>query len=129
MLSQGCVGRASLDDQCQSVGVHLSAMGQTSPGRDFESHQSARRTGSGGSAGKAIKKDPLTWFLSRQHCVISRQQAEGIGLTADAIRHRIRRGGPWQRIFPGVYLTRTVTPTPDPMEKAALLYARRYAAI
>jgi hypothetical protein len=104
-------------------------MGQTSPKRDFQSHQSARRTGSGASTGKTIKKDPLAWFLARQHGVISRQQAEGIGLTADAIRHRIRRGGPWQRILPGVYVTVTGTPTTEQMEMAALLYAGRYATI
>ncbi len=68
-------------------------------------------------------------MLSRQHGVISRQQAAEIGLTASTIRHRIRPGGPWQRVLPGVYLTVTGSPTVDQMEMAALLYGGRYATI
>ena len=36
------------------------------------------------------------------------------------IRHRIRPGGPWQRLFPGVYLAVTGTPTRRQTEIAAL---------
>lgn len=36
---------------------------------------------------------------------------------------RVRSGGSWQRLLPGVYLTVTGTPTQDQLETAALLYA------
>ncbi len=40
-----------------------------------------------------------------------------------AVRHRIRPGGPWQLLLPGVYLSRTGTPTAFQRDMAALLYA------
>jgi hypothetical protein len=42
------------------------------------------------------------------------------GMTPDQLRHRIRPGGPWQRLLPGVYLTVTGTPTRRQYEIAAL---------
>jgi hypothetical protein len=45
------------------------------------------------------------------------------------IRYRIRPGGPWQRILPGVYLTVSGTPTKDQLDMAALLYAGPYAIL
>jgi hypothetical protein len=39
------------------------------------------------------------------------------------VQHRIRAGGPWQRLLPGVYLTMTGAPTSDQRDTAALLYA------
>lgn len=71
----------------------------------------------------------LTKLLSRQHGVVSLRQAEGLGLPFSAIRHRIRPGGPWQRIFPGVYLTVSGTATFDQLDMAALLYAGQGSAI
>ena len=65
----------------------------------------------------------LRRLLARQHRVTSRAQALDSGLTPDMLRHRIRAGGPWQRILPGVYLTVTGTPTADQRDMAALLYA------
>jgi len=38
------------------------------------------------------------------------------------LQRRIRVGGPWQRILPGVYLTMTGVPTIDQRDVAALLY-------
>jgi hypothetical protein len=61
--------------------------------------------------------------LRRQECVLSRAQALASGITRAALRHRIRAGGPWQRLLPGVYLTVTGTPTLRQLEIAALLYA------
>ena len=61
--------------------------------------------------------------LRRQHGVISRRQALAAGLTNDMVQHRIRAGGPWQRLLPGVYLTMTGAPTSDQRDTAALLYA------
>jgi hypothetical protein len=58
-----------------------------------------------------------------QRGVLSRQQAIALGISEDGIRHRIRPGGPWQRLLPGVYLTATGQPTWEQYETAALLYA------
>lgn len=63
------------------------------------------------------------WLLEYQRAVISRVQVLGIGMTDDGLRHRIRSGGPWQRLLPGVYLTVTGQPTREQRQIAALLYA------
>jgi hypothetical protein len=43
-------------------------------------------------------------------------------MTEDGLRHRIRTGGPWQRLQPGVYLTVTGQPTREQCLIAAILY-------
>lgn len=55
--------------------------------------------------------------------VITRQQALAAGLTSHALRHRLRPGGPWQSLLPGVYVAATGTPTMSQQQMAALLYA------
>jgi very-short-patch-repair endonuclease len=64
----------------------------------------------------------LAQLLRYQDCVVSRYQALEFGLTKDMLRHRIRPGGPWQRLLPGVYMAQTGTPTIDQRETAAILY-------
>lgn len=44
-------------------------------------------------------------------------------MTPSQLRHRLRPGGPWQRLLPGVYLTVTGAPTREQAEVAALRYA------
>jgi hypothetical protein len=44
-------------------------------------------------------------------------------MTHDALAHRLRPGGPWQRLLPGTYLALTGKPAPEQKEMAALLYA------
>ncbi|MEP7024417.1 MAG: hypothetical protein ABJB47_11595 [Actinomycetota bacterium] len=44
-------------------------------------------------------------------------------MSRDAILHRVRPDGPWQRMLPGVYLALTGKPTADQKDMAALLYA------
>jgi hypothetical protein len=61
--------------------------------------------------------------LRRQAGVIARWQALDGGMTREALRHRIRPGGPWQRLLPGVYLAVTGVPTADQRDMAALLHA------
>ncbi|HXW86767.1 MAG TPA: hypothetical protein VEJ42_00770 [Streptosporangiaceae bacterium] len=61
--------------------------------------------------------------LILQHGVLSRSQALAHGVTDSSLRHRLRPGGPWQRLLPGVYLTATGTPTWQQLESAALLHA------
>jgi very-short-patch-repair endonuclease len=65
----------------------------------------------------------LSGLLKRQHGVITRHQALTCGLSNDMLSRRVRSGGSWQRLLPGVYLTVTGTPTQDQMDTAALLYA------
>jgi hypothetical protein len=65
----------------------------------------------------------LRRVLSKQDGVISRQQALDWGMSLGQFRHRVRPGGPWQRLVPGVYLTVTGTPTTRQLEIAALRYA------
>jgi hypothetical protein len=67
--------------------------------------------------------DSIACLLQRQQHVVTRPQALAAGLSREALRHRIRPGGPWQRLLPGVYLTVTGTPTRAQAEIAAVLYA------
>jgi len=55
--------------------------------------------------------------------VIARHQALAAGVTPSALRHRLRIGGPWRTLLPGVYIALTGTPTTLQKEMAALLYA------
>lgn len=60
--------------------------------------------------------------IEKQACVVTRAQALAGGLTHNALSHRLRKGGPWQPLLPGVYLTVTGTPTLVQREMAAILY-------
>ena len=75
------------------------------------------------AATTTLDRAKLAETLRRQHDVISRRQAMTCGMSPQALRHRIRAGGPWQRLLPGVYLARTGSPTMDQRDTAALLYA------
>jgi len=62
--------------------------------------------------------------LLRAQCgVVSAGQASGCRMTESAIRHRIREGGPWRTLLPGVYLTHNGLPNVDQRDMAAVLYA------
>ena len=71
----------------------------------------------------------LSRVLDRQHAIIGRRQAIACGLTAKAVRHRIRPGGPWQVVLPGVYLAGRGTLTDRQRASAAWEHARRAIAI
>jgi hypothetical protein len=62
-------------------------------------------------------------LLNQQFGVLTREQANALGIGMGAIKYRIQPGGPWQRLFPGVYLTERSTPTADQLDMSALLYA------
>jgi len=68
-------------------------------------------------------------LLLKQDYVLSRAEALGCGLTDRQLRYRIRPGGPWQRLLPGVYLAVTGTPTRQQLDLAALRYAGRGSAL
>jgi hypothetical protein len=72
---------------------------------------------------RGTRRDPLRKLLDRQYGVLSREQATALGVGMGAIKGRIRPGGTWQRIFPGVYLTDREVATVDQLDMAALLYA------
>ena len=65
----------------------------------------------------------LREILSGQLEVITRHQALAAGLTDNALRHRLRVGGPWHSVLPGVYVAVTGTPRALQLQMAALLYA------
>jgi len=61
--------------------------------------------------------------LERQIELITRKQALTAGMTIHALRHRLRLGGPWRSLLPGVYLATTGAPTVIQQDMAAMLYA------
>jgi hypothetical protein len=65
----------------------------------------------------------LLALIEAQRQVISRAQALRGGMSPHAVAHRLRPGGPWRNLLPGVYQTVTGTPTQAQREIAALLYA------
>lgn len=44
-------------------------------------------------------------ILASQDQVIGRNQALACGMSAEVVRYKLRPGGPWQVVLPGVYLT------------------------
>ena len=49
--------------------------------------------------------DGLADLLQKQSSVVSRAQLLAVGMKDNAMQYRIRRGGPWQTLLPGVYLS------------------------
>ena len=68
-------------------------------------------------------------LIRRQDSVVTRAQVLQAGLTRHAIGYRLREGGRWQLLLPGVYLTLLGLPTQAQRETAALLYAGPNAMI
>ena len=71
----------------------------------------------------SLNRDALDGILGKQDLVVSRAQAADCGMTRAALRHRIRPGGPWQQLLPGIYLAVTGNPTLAQKETATALYA------
>ncbi|MFI7003946.1 hypothetical protein [Nocardia sp. NPDC050175] len=61
--------------------------------------------------------------------VIRTQHLKEVGVSADAIVRRCSKGGPWQRILPGVVLLHNGVPTTSQRHRAALVYAGREALL
>jgi hypothetical protein len=68
-------------------------------------------------------KGRLQAWLRQQGGVIARWQVLECGLTSKALDYRLRPGGQWQRVLPGVYLAETGSVSAEQREIAALLYA------
>ncbi len=71
----------------------------------------------------------LRALVEEQSNVVTRVQALRSGMSHHAVSYRLRQGGPWQQLLPGVYLTVTGTPTREQREMAAVLYGGRNAVI
>ena len=65
----------------------------------------------------------LNELLAKQSSVVSRRQLLALGMKDNAMQYRVRQGGPWQALLPGVYLSLTGAPNLLQKEMAALLYA------
>lgn len=71
----------------------------------------------------------LRKLIQQQDSVVSRAQALRAGLSRHAIAYRLREGGPWRLLLPGVYLTLPGLPAPGQWETAAILHAGPQALI
>jgi hypothetical protein len=70
-----------------------------------------------------VRIDGLGELLDQQLSVVSRGQLLSLGMNDNAMQYRVRTGGPWQALLPGVYLGLTGAPNLLQKEMAALLYA------
>lgn len=70
-----------------------------------------------------VRIDGLGKLLDQQFSVASRGQLLGLGMKDNAMQYRVRPGGPWQALLPGVYLGLTGAPNLFQKEMAAQLYA------
>jgi hypothetical protein len=73
--------------------------------------------------------DALSALIRKQDGLVSRKQALTTGLSPNALRHRLRPGGPWSVWLPGVYRTETGTLTQGQREIAALLYGGPHSVL
>jgi hypothetical protein len=76
-------------------------------------------------------KEPrsLRDLIEKQELVVSRAQVLKSGLSRHALAHRLRVGGPWRLLLPGIYLTVSGTATLEQREMAAMLYGGPKAVI
>lgn len=74
-------------------------------------------------------RESMADLLTRQSGVITRAQVGECGMSEAALRHRIRGGGPWQVLLPGIYIASTGALTLAQRETAAILYAGPGSAI
>jgi hypothetical protein len=65
----------------------------------------------------------LAELLEKQSSVVSRGQLLALGMKDNAMQYRVRQGGPWQTLLPGIYLAASGMPSLPQKEVAALLYA------
>ena len=72
---------------------------------------------------RITRLEGLDELLEKQFAVVSREQLLGLGMNDHAVQYRIRAGGPWQGLLPGVYFGATGEPNLIQKEMAALLYA------
>jgi hypothetical protein len=66
--------------------------------------------------------DVISAITSAQCGLITARQLVDAGVSRSTVHHRIRTGGPWRRLLPGLYLVTGGRPDRDQMRMAALLY-------
>ena len=76
-----------------------------------------------GAMPRIARLDGLDELLDKQLSVVSRGQLLALGMSDNDMQYRIRQGGPWQAMLPGVYLTVSGTPSFWQKEMAVLVYA------
>jgi very-short-patch-repair endonuclease len=76
-----------------------------------------------------LDRAALTAILGRQIDVITRAQAQAVGVTESALRHRLRPDGPWRVLLPTVYIAATGVPSLAQQQLAAQLYGGRGSVI
>jgi hypothetical protein len=53
---------------------------------------------------RTMRLEGLSELLDKQSSVVSRGQLLALGMKDTAMQYRVRVGGPWQVLLPGVYL-------------------------
>jgi very-short-patch-repair endonuclease len=77
----------------------------------------------------SVDQMALEQLVQTQYGVVARGQALACGMTNRMLQHRLRPGGPWQKVLPGVYLTVTGAMSLEQREMAALLHAGPRSAL
>jgi hypothetical protein len=72
---------------------------------------------------RITRLEGLGQLLDQQFAVVSREQLLALGMKDHVMQYRVRAGGPWQGLLPGVYLGVTGGPNLLQKEMAALLFA------
>ncbi|MFB6891167.1 hypothetical protein ACFCX4_17895 [Kitasatospora sp. NPDC056327] len=67
--------------------------------------------------------DPLLLLGADQQHIVTRAQLRGLGVPSGTIAHRLRTGGPWQRVLPRVICLQTGRLTAHQRLRAAVAYA------
>ena len=68
-------------------------------------------------------------ILKAQDQLITRRQARAYGMSAGTVRYKLRAGGPWQVVLPGVYLAQTGYLRRTQRDVAAFLFAECAIAV
>jgi hypothetical protein len=72
---------------------------------------------------RTAKLDGVADVLGEQLGLVTRGQLLALGVTDRVMQYRVRAGGPWQALLPGVYLGVSGEPNLLQKQMAALLYA------
>jgi hypothetical protein len=72
---------------------------------------------------RIARLDGVDELLDKQLCLVNRGQLLALGVTDRVMQYRVRPGGPWQVLLPGVYLGVSGAPNLLQKQMAALLYA------
>jgi hypothetical protein len=72
---------------------------------------------------RSVNKALLDALVARRGQVVRTAELKAAGLAESTISYRLRSGGPWQRVLPGVAVLHSGPPTSQERLAAALLYA------